>query len=187
VAGLDLVAQQLALDSANLVRVGRVTKAHSIKGELKVLPDFGSPEDFLNYREVLLVFPGRDSRQNHKVSRCRPQAKIVILQLDGVDDRTMAETLCGSEVWIDKKSLPDLAAGDFYWHDLVGLQVVTESGRKLGRVDTILATGGHDILVVLGGGREYLIPLEKEFLLNRDAVAGILTVAEVPGLFEIND
>ncbi|MEN8135234.1 MAG: ribosome maturation factor RimM [Thermodesulfobacteriota bacterium] len=182
-----MAIQQSALDSGNLVRVGRVGKAHGIKGELKVLPDFGPPEDFLNYLEVSLVFPDTDSRQDYKVSRCRPQAKIVILQLDGINDRTMAEALNGTEVWIDKKSLPDLPAGDFYWHDLVGLQVETESGRKLGRVETLLATGGHDILVVLGTGREYLIPLDKEFLLNRDGVAGILTVAEVPGLFEIND
>lgn len=182
-----MTTRQLPLDPANLVRVGRVGKAHGIKGELKVRPDFGLPEDFLHYREVALFRPGTDSRQDYQVSRCRPQAKSVVLQLDGIDDRTMAEALCGSEVWIDKDSLPDLAAGDFYWHDLVGLQVVTEEGRKLGRVDTILATGGHDILVVVGDGREYLIPLRKEFLLNTDTEAGVLTVAEVPGLFEIND
>ena len=173
--------------SGNLVRVGRVTKAHGIKGELKVQPDFGLPEDFLNYHELLLVNPGMGSRQDYKVSRCRPQSKIVVIQLDGVEDRTMAEGLGGSEVWIDKESLPDQADGNFYWHDLVGLQVVTENGRKLGRVDSILATGGHDILVVLDGGREYLIPLRKEFLLNKDSAAGILTVAEMPGLFEINE
>ncbi|MCK4839805.1 MAG: 16S rRNA processing protein RimM, partial [Desulfobulbaceae bacterium] len=178
---------QAALDSDNLVRVGRVGKAHGIKGEVKVRPDFGPPEDFLRYREVSLFKPGTDDRQDYNVSRCRPLAKIVVLQLDGIDDRTMAETLSGSEVWVDKKTLPDLAVGDFYWHDLVGLEVVTESGRKLGRVDAILATGGHDILVVLGGGREYLIPLRKEFLVNTDTAAGVLTVADVPGLFEIND
>ena len=182
-----MTARQSEFDSGNLVRVGRVTKAHGIKGEIKVLPDFGLPEDFLNYQEVLLVSPATESRQDYKVSRCRPLAKIVVLQLDGIGDRTMAESLGGSEVWIDKKSLPDLADGNFYWHDLVGLQVETENGRKLGRVEDILATGGHDILVVLDGGREYLIPLRKEFLLNKDSAAGILTVAEVPGLFEINE
>lgn len=184
---MRLAIQQSALDSSNLVRVGRVGKAHGIKGELKVRPDFGLPEDFRHFAEVSLVDPETDARRDYKVSRCRPLAKIVVLQLDGIDDRTTAEALNGAEVWIDKKSLPDLAAGDYYWHDLVGLQVVTEDGRKLGRVETILATGGHDILVVLDGGREYLIPLRKEFLLNSDTAAGVLTVAEVPGLFEINE
>lgn len=182
-----MTIRQSALDSEHLIRVGRVGKAHGIKGEIKVRPDFGQPEDFLYYREVSLVNPGTDFQQDYKVSRCRPLAKTVVLQLEGVGDRTMAEALSGTEVWVDKKTLPELAPGDFYWHDLVGLQVVTESGRKLGRVDTLLATGGHDILVVLGGGREYLIPLRKEFLVNTDTAVGVLTVADVPGLFEIND
>lgn len=182
-----MATKGFASASENLVRVGRVGKAHGIKGELKVRPDFGLPEDFRHYREVSLLKPGADSLQDYKVNRCRPLANVVVLQLAGVIDRNMAETFCGSEVWIDKELLPDLADGDFYWHDLVGLQVVTEEGRELGRVEKIMATGGHDILVVLGGGREYLIPLRKEFLLNSDMVAGVLTVADVPGLFEIND
>ena len=178
---------QFERDPGNLVRVGRVSKAHSIKGELKIQPDFGSPEDFRAYKVVVLVHPGTESRQVFDVIRCRPQAKIVILELKGVADRTLAESLCGLEVWIDQASLPKLPEDEFYWHDLVGLQVETESGRRLGEVKTLFATGGHDILVVIGGGHEYLIPLEKEFLLKKDSEAGILTVAEVPGLFEINN
>lgn len=182
-----MATKQFTPDADNLVRVGRVGKAHGIKGELKVRPDFGLPEDFLHYRDVSLLKPGADSLQDYKVSRCRPLANVVVLQLDGIIDRTMAESFCGSEVWIDKELLADLADGDFYWHELIGLQVVTEEGRKLGQVEKIMATGGHDILVVLGGGREYLIPLRKEFLLNSDLAAGVLTVADVPGLFDIND
>ena len=182
-----MAARESELDSGDLVRVGRVSKAHGIKGEVKVHPDFGPPEDFLDYKEVVLVYPDTGLRHDFKVSRCRPQANIVILQLEDIEDRTMAEKLSGSEIWIDKASLPNLPEGKYHWHDLVGLQVETEGGRKLGRVETLFATGGHDILVVIGGGQEYLIPFEKEFLLNTDSAAGILTVAEVPGLFEIND
>jgi 16S rRNA processing protein RimM len=99
----------------------------------------------------------------------------------------MAEPLGGSEVWVDKHSLPDLPAGEYYWHDLIGLRVATEQGRQLGRVADLFATGGHDILVVTGTGQEYLIPLKKEFLLQVDVAAGVLTVAPPPGLLEIND
>jgi 16S rRNA processing protein RimM len=182
-----LATQQSVPATGQLVRVGRVTKAHGIKGEVKVQPDFGSPEDFLNYSEVTLGRPTGESRRNYKVSRCRPQAAAVILQLEGVADRSMAEPLGGSEVWVDKHSLPDLPAGEYYWHDLIGLRVETEQGRKLGRVADLFATGGHDILVVTGTGQEYLIPLKKEFLLQVDVAAGVLTVAPPPGLLEIND
>ncbi len=174
-------------DSAQLVRVGRLTKPHGIKGEVKVQPDFGPAEDFLNYREILLVSPESELRRDFKVERCRFQGDLVILQLAGIGDRTAADDLRGTEVWVDRDLLPELAAGKYYWHDLIGLRVETEKGRKLGRVETLLATGGHDVLVVLDDGREYLIPLADEFLRNVDLAAGLLTVADVPGLFEIND
>jgi 16S rRNA processing protein RimM len=164
-----------------------VARAHGIKGEVKVQPDFGSAEDFLAYKKVWLGHPDTKSRQVFEVVRCRPQASIVILALKDVKDRTMAESLAGREVLIEKNSLPKLADGEHYWHDLVGMQVETENGRRLGQVENLFATGAHDILVVIGGGHEYLIPLKKEFLLKKDAENGILTVAEVPGLFELND
>lgn len=182
-----MAARESAPDSGDLVRVGRVAKAHGIKGELKVHPDFGPPEDFLDYQDVILLYPDTDLRRDFKVSRCRPQANIVILQLENIADRTSAEKFAGCEVWIDKASLAALPKGKHHWHDLIGLQVETEGGRKLGLVQTLFATGGDDILVVLGDGREYLIPLRKEFLIDTDYDAGIMTVAEVPGLFEIND
>jgi len=182
-----LTERNSEVDFAAMVRVGRVSKPHGIKGEIKVQPDFGELEEFLNYRDILLGSPDSESRRVFKVSRCRFQSDLVILQLDGVSDRTAAEELRGSEVWIDRQLLPELPAGKYYRHDLVGLRVVTENGRELGRVDNFLATGGHDVLVVLDGRREYLIPLADEFLVNVDTTAGLLTVADVPGLFEIND
>ena len=180
-----MVSQDPVSDS--LVRVGVITKAHGIKGEVKVQPDFGSPEEFNNYREVVLAGPGNEDRVVLKISRCRPQNRAVILQFEGLSDRNEAEGLCRKEVWVDRSLLPDLPEGEFYWHDLIGLRVETEVGRKLGRVENLFATAGHDILVVRGNGREYLIPLEKEFIRSSDLQNGILIVADVPGLFEIND
>lgn len=182
-----LTARQHRAEPDEPVRVGRVAKAHGIKGEVKVRPDFGPADDFLNYKEVRLVSPDSEFSRDFKVTRCRFLGGHAILQLAGVDDRNAAEDLRGSEVWVDRDLLPELGGGRYYWHDLVGLRVETEHGRELGRVETLLATGGHDILVVTDGGREYLIPLVDEFLLKVDIVAGLLTVADVPGLFEIND
>jgi len=174
-------------DSDSLVRIAVITKPHGISGEVKVQPDFGLPEDFNNYKDLVLIDSENEERQAFRVSRSRPQTKLVILQLEGVTDRTVAEGLCGKEVWVNRSSLPQLPEGEFYWHDLIGLQVETEEGRRLGRVKTLFATAGHDILVVRGDGREFLIPLDKEFIKTSDLQNGILIITEVPGLFEIND
>ena len=174
-------------DSDDLIKVGFVAKAHGIKGEVKVHPDFGLPDDFKNYKDLVLIDRESHERQIFKVSRSRPQAMVVIQQLEGVVDRTAAEGLCGKEVWVSRSLVPPLPEGEFYWHDLIGLQAETEGGRKLGRVETLFATAGRDILVIRDGGREYLVPLAKEFIKTSDLQNGVLIVADVPGLFEIND
>ncbi len=174
-------------DPGDLVAVGEISKAHGIKGEVRVKPYFGNPDDFLKYRE--LCFIDRDSgvKQNLKVSHCRPQTGDVILKLEGLEDRTAAERYRGVEILVATELLPSLPEGEYYWHELTGFQVETDTGRHLGMVATFFQTAGHDVMVVRGSGREHLIPLEKEFILKRDSDAGILTVKDLPGLFDIND
>ena len=89
-------------------------------------------------------------------------------------------------MWVEKELLPELAPDEFVWHDLVGLKVSTAKGRELGKVKELFSTGGHDVLVIRGTGREYLIPAKQEFMLEVDQDGGILTVSEIPGLFDIN-
>lgn len=168
------------------VRVGRIARPHGIKGELKVQV-FGAPEDFRHFPELRLGDEARPGTQSQRVLAQRPQGKAVLLTLAGIDDRSAAEGVLGRELWVAERYLPPLAEDEFYWHQLVGLRVVVEGGRELGKVTSLFATGGHDVLVVRGGGREYLIPARREFMLATDHQAGVLTVADIPGLFDLND
>lgn len=170
----------------NFVRVGRVARPHGIKGELKILPH-GEPGDFENFPELLVGAHEQPVGRLYKVERLRPQDKTVLVVLTGIPDRSAAELLIGREVWVDEKYLPALAEDEFYWHELVGLRVVVEGGRELGEVTAMLGTGGHDLLVVHGGGKEYLIPARREFMLDTDRQAGVIIVADIPGLFDLND
>jgi 16S rRNA processing protein RimM len=181
-----LNARQTTVDPRLHVRVGRVVKPHGIKGELKILPH-GEAEDFRFYREVLLGGEAAGPGRLYRVESFRPQGRMALLQLTGVGDRSAAELLAGQEVWVAREFLAALAADEFYWHEMIGLQVVTESGRNLGRVTALFATGAHDVLVVRGSGREYFIPARREFMLAVDSEAGLLTIAEVPGLLDLND
>jgi len=168
------------------VCVGRVARPHGIKGELKVLP-YGELDDFSHFPDVWLGNESSPVGAPYKVLGQRPQAKTVLVVLAGIGDRSAAELLIGREVWVAEKYLPILAEDEFYWHQLVGLRVIVEGGRALGKVTAIFATGGHDVLVVHGSGREYLIPARREFMLATDHQAGVLTVADIPGLFDLND
>lgn len=166
------------------IELGKIVKAHGIKGEVKVLPFSGVAEDLLALAEIELRHGGE--RRVFKLERVRPQSRLAIMLLTGIVDRNMAEELVGSEVWGDEDSLPELEADEFYWHEMKGLEVETSAGRRLGRVQSLLATGAHDVLVITDGSNEYLVPAINEIMVSLDKEAGVLVIDPPPGLLEIN-
>ena len=109
-----------------------------------------------------------------KVIEGKKQAKGLVALTEGIEDRTQAEKLIGSEVWVDKDQLPNLDKGDYYWHQLEGLEVFNEAGEFLGEVSHLFETGANDVLVVKASEKsiddmERLIPyVEKEIVLEID-------------------
>ncbi len=173
-------------DSHKFAQVGKVIKAHSIKGELKVLAYSGDPQDFKAFPRLLFVDEQAAVSDEYKVAICRPQAKFVIIKLSGIDDRTAAEAMRGAEIWADKDLLPVLGEDEFYWHDLIGLRVETGHGDDLGTVRSLFESAAADIMVIKGQGREYLIPAQDKFIASIDHDAGLLIINDTPGLLDIN-
>lgn len=81
----------------------------------------------------------------------------MIALLEGVDDRNEAETWIGSDIYIPQDQLATLGDDEFYWTDLIGLNVINTDGVEFGRIDKMLETGANDVLVVKGE-QERLIP-----------------------------
>jgi len=181
-----LTQQGKTPDMNDYVPVGQVAKAHGVKGEIKIYPYSEMPQDFAGFRELL--FSG-DTLEEHQltVQQARGQGKFAIVKLAGVDDKDSAELLTGFEVWARKQDLPPLQDNEFYWYEMVGMAVVTDTGRALGKVTNLFSTAAHDVLVVTGKGHEYLIPAKNEFIARMDPESKTLVVIPVPGLLEIND
>ena len=101
----------------------------------------------------------------------------VLAELEGVLDRDNALELQGWEIFIRKEQLPKPQAGEYYWADLIGLEVVTAEGVKLGKVDHLLETGANDVLVVIDEKIERLIPfLQQQTVLKIDLAARSMLV-----------
>jgi 16S rRNA processing protein RimM len=81
--------------------------------------------------------------------------------------------------------LPELLPGEYYWYDLIGLQVVTSEGESLGQLSEIIATGSNDVYVVKGEGREYLIPALEDVVLEINPAAGRMMVTMPEGLLDL--
>jgi len=167
--------------------VGEIGRPHGIKGEIKVYPYSGNPENFESYRKLIVQPPGEGTEKAYELLSCRIQGQVAVIKLAGVDTRSQAELLTGCRVLVERQEIPELDDDEFYWEDLQGMTVVTAQGRQLGTVSRLLATGAHDILVVVDRGREYLIPALDEFVVAIDAETGTITVDLPEGLLEIND
>jgi 16S rRNA processing protein RimM len=170
--------------AGDFILLGKITRAHGIRGEVKMHPYSGLPENFLHYREIFISPAGREERIPYTIENSRIQGGTVLLKMNGCVDRVQAEALAGMELWLRRCDLPTPEPDEFYLVDLIGKQAVTVDNRVLGEITGILETGAHDILSVAGDGHEYLIPLVREFIVSLDENQMVVNLP--PGLLEIN-
>lgn len=138
--------------------IGELGRAFGVKGWCWVHSHTRPLEGITRYRRWW-VMPNRSGGvgQWFEVMRFADQNKGLIVQLKGIDQREMVEALTGASIAINADALPEPAAGEYYWRDLIGCQVQHVNGQALGVVRELLETGANDVLVV-EGERERLIP-----------------------------
>jgi len=135
--------------------MARVGAPFGVKGWVHITTYTEAPENLLDYAHWNLLRQGQ--WQVVEVLQGRPHGKGLVVQLAGCDDRDAAALLTGSDVGIYREQLPAAADDEYYWNDLLGMQVTTTGGAVLGVVDHLLETGANDVLVVRGE-REHLVP-----------------------------
>ena len=106
----------------------------------------------------------------------------VILDLDGIEERETAEALRGWLVQVTEDEAWKLPKGQYYWHQIVGLEVVTKDGRRLGPVSDILETGANDVYVVKREDGELLLPAIKDVIKKISPETGEMVVELLPGM-----
>lgn len=158
----------------NLVVIGRINGIYGIHGWVRVFSYTDPRARILDYSPWRLeqgeLWVARDVLDGH------PQGKGIVVRLEGSGDREAARGLIGKRIAVQRTQLPGLAPGEYYWADLIGLQVTTREGRMLGRVYDLMETGANDVLVVKGD-RERLIPyLPGQVVLEVDREQGTLLV-----------
>lgn len=164
----------------DLIAVGHLQTPHGIKGWVWVHSLTDPVSNIFGYRPWYLKT--RDGFRPVEVEEWREQGKGIVAKLDVAPDRTAAEALRNLEVWVPKSALPELEEGDYYWSDLVDLEVRTECGQRLGTVHSLMETGSNDVLVVRGNAdsldrNERLIPwLPGQVVKNVDLEGRVITV-----------
>ena len=162
------------------VKLGRITTVYGVKGWVKVFSNTEPMDNIFAYQPWQILMNGQ--WQEVKVTQGKPHGKGLIAQLEGCNDREKAKLYAGAEIAVDRSELPELEEGDYYWSQLTGMNVETEAGVKLGKVDHLLATGANDVLVVRGNQdsidtEERLIPwLPDQVITKIDLSGGVIRV-----------
>lgn len=155
--------------------LGRITSVFGVKGWLKVFSYTDPKDGILSYRQWTLVHDGK--RIAAELENGRLHGQGIVVKLKNVDDRELARTYGGAEIRVPVSELPELSDGDYYWHQLEGLSVVTVDGDCLGTVHHLMETGSNDVLVVRPSEasidrRERLVPyLPEQVVHNVDLAA----------------
>jgi 16S rRNA processing protein RimM len=167
----------LGLESADLpadaIEVGRIADAWGIKGWFKVLPHSASPEALFSSKRWFLQPSERGAKTFSgtvllKIKEAKDHSDSVVATSAEVPDRNTAELLKGARIFVSRASFPTPEADEYYWVDLIGLDVVNREGVALGAVRELLHTGPQTVLVLAyeedGKVKERMIPFVSAYI-----------------------
>ena len=161
--------------------VGTIVGTFGNKGEVKVLPLI-NPPDYLLEINSIFVESQDNKKQEFKVLRAKKHNNVYLFTLEGIDDMNVAEDLSGLQIYVSSIEFKELKKNEYYYHDLEGLTVYTESGELIGKVDHVMK-GGNDILVIKNeDGKEIMVPFVDEIVPEVNLAERTITVNAIEGL-----
>jgi 16S rRNA processing protein RimM len=151
----------------DLIALGVVAGAHGVGGELRVFPFNPESENLAIAKSVWLRDP-QGSVSERRVLHQRRHKQYFLLEVDGIGDRGRAEALRGCEVLVPRNDLQELPPDELYYDELIGMSVLSEDGRPLGRVEEVFETGSNAVAIVRQGKAEVLVPWIEDAIVTID-------------------
>jgi 16S rRNA processing protein RimM len=169
---------------ADAIEVGRIADAWGIKGWFKVLPHSASPEALFSSKRWYLLPPDRPMKASMpwtgalllKIKEAKDHSDSVVATSLDIADRNAAEALRGARVFVPRSSFPTAAPDEYYWVDLIGLDVFNREGEAMGQVKELLSTGPQTVLVLT-----YTDTQAKEAERMIPFVAAFIDAVDLPG------
>lgn len=156
-----------------LVHFGRIAGLFGVQGWVKVFSYARPREAIVDYSPWFVKTA--EGWREMVVEDGRAQGKGVVAKLVGVDDRDQASKLIGADIEIKFSQLPPPSKGEYYWAQLVGLEVINLAGQNFGKVDHLVETGANDVLVVRNG-KERWLPVTPNVIREVNLEAGVIRV-----------
>jgi 16S rRNA processing protein RimM len=165
----------------DFIAVGRILRPHGVRGEVRVELFTDFPERWSGLESVFLG----EQHLPQKILRHRLHKNYVLVKFAGYDDRNEVESLRGDYIYVSLADAIPLESDEFYYFQVIGLEVQTESGEVLGEiVDVLKPPGANEVFVVYGFRGELLIPVIEDVIKQIDLDAGHVIIRPLPGLFD---
>ncbi|RRK11059.1 ribosome maturation factor RimM [Lactiplantibacillus garii] len=170
-------------------RIGTLVNTHGIRGEVKVVVITDFPEKRFKAGQQVTLFKSPDSTTNGVplvINKSRQQKGLFFLTFKGLDNINDVEQYKGWTIMVAADELHALPEGEYYYHQIVGLTVVTTAGETLGKIKEILSPGANDVWVVQRGHgqSDVLLPKIPQVIKKVDLDAGVVTVELMEGLID---
>lgn len=167
---------------AQFFNVGKIVNTHGIRGELKVMPLTDFPEERFAKGSKLVIDTEKDIIPV-VVDSARYHKNMYVVKLEGYGNINEVEKYKGSMLKVSEEYQTELPDHEFYFHQIVGCDVITDEGEELGKVKEILTPGANDVWVVkMKNGKEVLLPYIDEVVLHVDINNKKVTVHVMEGL-----
>lgn len=163
--------------------LGKITKTHGIKGEVILWLDVDFPEDYEEMDSVFLEVRGELVPFFMESYQLRGNRAIV--KFEDCDTFEQAEGLVNLQAFLPLEVLPELAGEQFYYHEIIGFQVIDQKEGPLGLVQTVYSMQAQDLLVMIYQNKEVLIPMDSEIVLSADKNAQTILVNLPDGLLDV--
>jgi 16S rRNA processing protein RimM len=162
------------LTGSTFIVLGKIVGAYGVQGWVRVHPFADDPSSWGRMKAWQLGHEGEAPETWREVVplRSKLQSDGLLVQLEGVTDRTAAEALKGSLVGAAREALPATGKDEYYWADLIGLDVVNGRDERLGAVKELIESASSDVLVVVADdGTERLLPFVNAVVIDVDVAA----------------
>ena len=166
-----------------VVPLGEIVTTHGLHGWLKLNP-FNTSTTVLS-RDVEVILEKSAERLLFHLEECRPQRNQFLIKLKGIESIDQAARFVGSTLLVDETVLESLSAGQYYHYQVVGFEVFTATGARIGTIASTLSTPAGELYVVQGPAKEHLIPAIKEFIDKVDFTTGRMTLSLPEGLLDL--
>ena len=165
----------------DLFEIGRVLKPRGLKGQMRCFSYLES-EGLRDALTEIAIRPPGGNPQSYRLKEIHFAGKFFFLSVTGIDDPETVQALAGADVLAPVSALAPLEKDEYYWRDIIGLDVVTEEGKVLGQVKEIFSTGSNDVYVCRDGEKEILLPAIADVILRIDTDKKRMWVRLLEGL-----